>query len=231
MTWSDIPTTYQLPMTRNEAISCQPSAVRNQPSARRGAGGRTVPPAASPTLRRGGMPGGRLAWIPRVRSIDEVLVSADYVRLAGRVYAGSLGTDHPSILPTNGNGRFGCQWGVAVIVTMSQDMHNLSGSLWSPPPTSQARPPPPSKEPREEPEHTFEFSTGLRGGDVEERDRGGNPTGTTQLEPSNATTSPYINLRPLSHTWHHTSITRPSRFRRAWKRRRPRSAASIRWRS
>jgi monoterpene epsilon-lactone hydrolase len=33
----------------------------------------------------------------------DVLLSADYVRLAGRLYAGALATDHPWISPTNGN--------------------------------------------------------------------------------------------------------------------------------
>ena len=32
----------------------------------------------------------------------DVLLSADYVRLAGRLYAGSLGADHPWVSPTNG---------------------------------------------------------------------------------------------------------------------------------
>ena len=32
----------------------------------------------------------------------DVLLSADYVRLAGRLYAGALGGDHPWISPTNG---------------------------------------------------------------------------------------------------------------------------------
>ena len=39
------------------------------------------------------------------------------------------------------------------------------------------------------------------------RARGGNRTGTTQPEPSNTTTCTYIDLRPLSHTWHLASIT------------------------
>jgi monoterpene epsilon-lactone hydrolase len=33
----------------------------------------------------------------------DVLLSADYVRLAGRLYAGALPTDHPWVSPTNGN--------------------------------------------------------------------------------------------------------------------------------
>jgi monoterpene epsilon-lactone hydrolase len=33
----------------------------------------------------------------------DVLLSADYVRLAGSLYAGALATDHPWISPTNGN--------------------------------------------------------------------------------------------------------------------------------
>jgi monoterpene epsilon-lactone hydrolase len=33
----------------------------------------------------------------------DVLLSADYVRLAGRLYSGALATDHPWISPTNGN--------------------------------------------------------------------------------------------------------------------------------
>ena len=33
----------------------------------------------------------------------DVLLSADYVRLAGRLYAGSLGADHPWVSPTNGD--------------------------------------------------------------------------------------------------------------------------------
>jgi acetyl esterase/lipase len=38
-----------------------------------------------------------------VLQTGDVLLSADYVRLSGRLYAGALATDHPWVSPTNGN--------------------------------------------------------------------------------------------------------------------------------
>ena len=95
------------------------------------------------------------------------------------------------------NHRFDC---VAVIVTMCQETHNLSGSLWSPPPTSQAQPPPPSKEPREEQDGFWFLSRPSRGRCRGTRQRG-KPSRTTQPEPSNTTTSPFTfsHVAPCQH--------------------------------